>query len=108
MAGVVAAVQATVVHSLTRATTVRLAFVVPLFGLLPAGYAFARGRTRLEVATTTAAFALPMLGIVLVSTPNVRGNGLLLLLLEAVYGTVIAVVGTPLLAVGASFAPEST
>lgn len=108
VAGAVTAVQATVTQSLTRATTVRIAFAVPLFGLLPAGYAFARGNSRLGVATTAVAFGLPMLGIVLVSTPNVRGNGLLLLVLEAVYGVLVAVVGSPLLAVGASFAPEPT
>lgn len=108
VAGVVTAIGATFVQSLTPATASRVAFVVPLFGLLPAGYAFAGGKTRLEIATTALAFAVPMLGIVILETPGVGGNGLLFLLLEAVYGFVIATVGGPLLAVGASLSPEST
>ncbi len=107
VAGVVTAVQSTVLHSLTLATTVRVVFVLPLFGLLPAGYAFGRDDRRLGVLTAATAFAVPMLGLTIVGKPGF-GTGLLLLLLAVVYGLGITVIGSPLLAIGSALSGRSS
>ncbi|WP_224332599.1 hypothetical protein [Haloprofundus halobius] len=89
----------------TTALLSSLPFVVPAFALLPAGYAIGRGDRKLGVATATLAFALPVLSWSPLTTP-VAGMSLLLVLFTGVYAVALAVLGAPLLLVGASLARD--
>ncbi|WP_224269992.1 hypothetical protein [Haloprofundus salinisoli] len=88
-------------HGVTTALLSSLPFVVPAFALLPAGYAVGRGNRRLGIATL--AFALPVMSWSPLTAP-VAGMALLLVLLAGVYAVAIALLGAPLLLVGASLA----
>lgn len=95
------ALQAAFTPMLTRATTTRVVFVVPLFGLLPVGHAAGRGDTSLATVLAAVAFGVPMAAYTLVALPGF-GLGLLWLVAIAVYGGGILLVGTPVLAIGAA------
>ena len=95
------ALQAAFTPMLTRATTTRVVFVVPLFGLLPVGHAAGRGDTSLATVLAAVAFGVPMAAYTLATLPGF-GLGLLWLVAIAVYGGGILVVGSPVLAIGAA------
>jgi hypothetical protein len=76
--------------------------VMPLFSLLPAGYAVGDHRGRLGLATAAGAFAVPGLFILVDQLPNVGGLGFLAVVLLSYYGLVMPLVASPLLVVGAS------
>ncbi|SEO44541.1 hypothetical protein SAMN04487948_102449 [Halogranum amylolyticum] len=92
-------------NGVTRSLLSSLWFFVALFALLPAGYAAGRGDRRLALATAVSGFLVTILPLVPVTTPAL-GNGLLVALLTLVGGTAVAVVGSPLLTVGASLAAD--
>ncbi|SNZ13480.1 hypothetical protein SAMN06269185_2216 [Natronoarchaeum philippinense] len=75
-----------------------LLVLVPIFALLPAGYAAGRGRRRLAVATATAGIVLGLLPAVPVTGSAVP---ILLALNATAVGLSAAVVGAPLLVLGA-------
>ncbi|KTG10629.1 hypothetical protein AUR64_08160 [Haloprofundus marisrubri] len=85
----------------TTALLSSLPFVAPVFALLPAGYAVGRGERTLGVATATLAFALPVLSWSPLTAP-MAGMALLAVFLAGIYAVAIAVLGAPLLLVGAS------
>ncbi len=97
----VTTLQAVFTPMLTRATTTRVVFVVPLFGLLPVGHAASRGDTSLATALAAVAFGLPVAAYTVVTLPGF-GLGLLWLVAIAVYGGGILLVGSPVLAIGAA------
>jgi hypothetical protein len=87
---------------LTYATISRAGFAIPLFSLLPAGYAVGDQRCRLGLAAAAGAFAVPGLFILVDQLPNVGGLGFLAVLLLGYYGLVLPLIASPLLIVGAS------
>lgn len=104
IAGAVAFEQGGATHSLVTS----LQFLVPVFALLPAGYAVGRKDHRLALGTVAVGFALPMALRTSFVSPN--GGRLFLAIFAVTYAVAIIVVGAPLLVVGASLAdrrPES-
>lgn len=94
-------------NGVTRSLLTSLWFLVALFALLPAGYAAGRGNRRLAIVTAVFGFFVAILPLVPLTTPAL-GNGLLVALLALVGGTVVAVVGSPLLIAGALLAVDSS
>jgi hypothetical protein len=90
-------------YGVTYALLDGLPFLVPVFALLPAGYAFRRGDRLLAGATATVGFALPMVLRTSFVSPTGRVRFILVFLAIA-YAVGITVIGTPLLVVGASLA----
>jgi len=81
-----------------------LPFLGPVFTLLPTGYALGRGNRRLAITTAALGFVLAMLPLLPI-LPSPFGLGLLFVFIATGYAAIIAVVGVPLLIVGASLAP---
>ena len=102
LGGLVAAASTITVAAVTGRLTPwllsNLLVLVPIFALLPAGYAAGRGRRRLAVATATAGIVLGLLPAVPVTGSAVP---ILLALNATVIGLSAAVVGAPLLVLGA-------
>lgn len=89
---------------LTQSVMSQLPFFIPLFMLLPAGYAYGRESRRLAVGAAAGGFALSILPLVYSVSPSL-GIGVLLVPLALVYGGIIVVVvGAPLFVVAASYA----
>lgn len=87
----------------TRSLLTSLPFLLPLFLLLPAGYALGREDRRLAIGTAAVGFALSLVPLAPFTSP-VLGFGILLSLVATVYAVFIAIVGVPLLIVGAALA----
>ena len=90
-------------NGLTLSLLTSLPLLVPVFLLLPAGYALGRENRRLAIGTAAAGFALAMVPLAPFTSPTI-GLGFLLVLAVTVSAAIVAVVGTPLLVVGASLA----
>jgi len=103
--GIVVSVGATVAAlplfqsvGLLRSQVVALAFVVPLFAFLPAGYALAAGRRGLAVGTTAVGFAIAVAQQVPLLAP---GSGTVVgTLIASVSAVTLVVCGVPLIVVG--------
>lgn len=89
-------------HGLTRSLVTSLPFLIPAFVLLPVGYALGRQNRRLALGTAAVGFAISMLPLVPFLTPPL-GMGILLVFLVTGYAVLVAIVGIPLLIVGAAF-----
>lgn len=84
---------------LLRSQVVALWFLVPVFACLPAGYALARGRRRLAVATAVCAFAVAVLPLFApLGIPFLAG------FVSSLYAVSVAVCGLPLLLAGLALA----
>ncbi len=82
--------------------------LVPIFVLLPAGYAAGRGNRLLTAGTVAVGFVLAVAPLASFTSPMVGGGFVsapVLVLGAAIYAIGIVVVGTPLLVAGASLAP---
>ncbi|ACV48333.1 MULTISPECIES: hypothetical protein [Halomicrobium] len=104
-AGLVAAVGTAVValpvfqqSGLLRSQRVFLGLLVALFAFLPAGYALGRNRHRLALATVSVGFAAALFQQGLPIGP--LGLGILIALVNGIYGVVVVACGTPLLLAG--------
>ncbi|MFC4358550.1 hypothetical protein ACFO0N_11420 [Halobium salinum] len=99
----VAAAAAYAGGSLTRWSLGSFPWLLPAFTLVPTGYALARGRIRLALATAAAGFAVPMVATAPLTTP-VRGFSLLYVGVGVVAAVGFGLLGVPLLVAGASLA----
>ena len=90
-------------NGLTRSLLSSLPFLVPVFVLLPAGYAVGRGERTLAVGTAAVGFALTMIPQTPFASPTI-GFGLLLVIVATAYALVATLVGMPLFVVGMSLA----
>jgi hypothetical protein len=86
---------------------VPLFLFAPLFGLLPAGAALGRGNRPLAVATALAAFLVGALAVVPLTVRPMGVSGVFPIV-GGMYAAALALLGWPLLAVGASLAGERT
>ncbi len=77
-----------------------------MFAFLPAGYALGRRRPGLAVGTAVVGFATALSSLTPFTSPTV-GLGFLLLAAAALYAVALAVLGIPLIVVGASFVTDS-
>ncbi|WP_435174468.1 hypothetical protein [Halorussus sp. AFM4] len=93
-------------NGLTLSFLTGLPPLVPVFALLPAGYALGAGDRRLAVATATVGFAVSLLPFASLFTPTAQ-FGPVVVLVAAAYAGAIAVVGAPLLVVGVALAESS-
>lgn len=87
---------------LTRSLVTSLLFLIPIFVLLPVGYALGRQNRRLAIGTAAVGFAVSMLPLVPFLTPPL-GMGIPLVFFVTGYAILVAIVGIPLLIVGAAF-----
>lgn len=94
-------------NGLTLWVRSHLSFGLPVFALLPAGYALGQGKRRLSVATVVVGFAAALVPLTPFLSP-ILGFGLILVALFLVYAVALAVLGVPLLVVGASLAPSAS
>ena len=89
---------------LLRSQAVALAFVVPLFAFLPAGYALATGRRGIAVGTAAVAFAIAAVQQVPLLSPGIAG--VLVGLIAALSAVIVVACGVPLALTG--YALEKT
>ena len=92
---------------LTRSSVAQLPYMLPLFALIPAGYALGQGNLRRSIVTATTGFAAAMVLLTLASGSSARGLGFLLTIISVMYAVAIAVLGSPALAVGAALSSET-
>ena len=93
---------------LTRSFAAQLPYLIPLFTLIPAGYALGEGDLRRSIITATTGFAAAMVLLMLASGSSARGLGLLLTIVSIMYAVAIAILGSPALAIGAALSSETT
>jgi len=113
VAGAVTLALAALSSGSTRWLASGIPTLVPVFSLLPAGYALRRGSRRLGIGTAAVAFGVAALSVTPVMGPGPFGGPFsgvvaVALLLAAAIGTVLSVVvvGAPLLVVGAVLATD--
>lgn len=93
-------------NGLTPSLLTSLPFLIPVFLLLPTGYALGRENRRLAIGTAAAGFALSMVPLAPFTSPTI-GFGLLLILVATMNAVIIAIIGVPVIIVGASFATRA-
>ena len=103
-----AVVWAIELNVLTRSFIAQLPYGLPLFALVPAGYALGQGDLHRSIVTATIGFAAAMAVLAFASGSSARGLGLLLTIISVMYAVAITVLGLPVFAAGAALGSEET
>jgi hypothetical protein len=93
-------------NGLTQSLLTSLPLLLPVFLLIPTGYALGRENRRLAIGTAAVGFALSIVPLAPFTSPTI-GAGLLLSFVATMYAVIIAIIGVPLLVVGVSFAKQA-
>jgi hypothetical protein len=93
-------------NGLTQSLLTSLPLLLPVFLLIPTGYALGHENRPLAIGTATVGFALSIVPLAPYTSPTI-GAGLLLSFVATMYAVVIAIIGIPLLVIGASFAEQA-